>query len=489
MDVRDRSATELCGLLARRELRSRELLEALADRLAERNPELRAVVATNLEAARARADAADRALARGERRGPLHGLPLTVKDTFETVDLPTTSGSPTLAAHMAARNADAVERLLDAGAIVFGKSNTPLFAGDCQAYNEVHGTTGNPWDLARTPGGSSGGSAAALAAGLTPLELGSDIGGSIRNPAHFCGVYGHKPTFGIVPMRGHIPGPPGLLVTADLAVCGPLARTAADLALALGVLAGPSPVAAKGWRLELPPPRRERLREVRAALWLEAGPIPLAREVGALLQGAADALGRAGVRIDDRARPDVDPDDAYRLYARMVWGEMAPGVPPAELASLDERLGALRPSDRSPDAERTRGVSGRHRDWLADTEAREQMRARWAAFFERFDLLLCPIMPTAAFPHDHSPIDARTIDVDGRRYSYWDQIFWAGLVTIAYLPATVAPVGRTRAGLPVGLQIVAPHLEDHTSIRFAELMADVTGGFEPPPRYREPVVR
>ncbi len=482
-DVLDRSATELCDALARGEIASRELLEGLVDRLSRRNPEINAVVATNLEAARHRADAADRARTRGERLGPLHGLPMTVKDTFETVDMPTTAGAPELAKHLAERDADGVERLIGAGAIVFGKSNTPLYAGDLQAYNEVYGTTNNPWDLERIPGGSSGGSAAALAAGLTPLELGSDIGGSIRNPAHFCGVYGHKPTYGIVSMRGHIPGPPGTLAAADLAVAGPLARSAADLRLALGVLAGPDGATSRAWRLELPPPRHERLRDYRAAVWLEGGPIPLAREAGEVFQRAADALGCAGVRVDERARPELDPDVVYGLYSRLVWGAMSPGLPGEQLEALDDEYAALRPGERGMLQDRVRGASGRHREWLVDHEARTRLRARWASFFERFDVLLCPIIPTPAFPHDHGPIDQRTVEIDGKRYPYWDQIFWAGLITVAYLPSTVVPAGRTRGGLPVGLQVVAPYLEDLTSIRFAELIADVIGGFESPPRY------
>jgi amidase len=483
-EVADRTAVELCAALAGGELRSRDLLEAFVDRIERRNGPINAVVATNLAAARARADAADRSIARGERLGPLHGLPMTVKDTFESVDLPTTAGAPELAGHFAARNADAVERLLGAGAIVFGKTNSPLMAGDFQSYNEVYGTTRNPWDPKRGPGGSSGGSAAALAAGLTSLELGSDIGGSVRNPAHYCGVYGHKPTFGIVPLRGHVPGPPGTLTTPDLAVAGPLARSAPDLRLALGVLAGPDPIAAKAWRLELPPARGERLADYRAALWLSGGPIPLAREVGDCLQRAADALARNGVKLDDRARPDFDPDEIYGTYKRLLAGAMATAVPEPDFARMEAELAALAPEMQGFDEDQTRGAAARHRSWLIEDERRQHLRARWAEFFRDWDVLLCPIMPTAAFPHDQGPIEDRTIEVDGARYRYWDQVFWAGFATVAYLPATVAPAGRTRAGLPVGIQIIAPHLEDLTSIRFAELAADAIGPFEPPPAYR-----
>src|SRR5690606_37586313 len=216
------------------------------------NPALNAIVATDIEAARERARAADAALAAGESWGPLHGVPITIKDTFEVAGMPTTAGAKELRDHRPSSNAVAVQRLLDAGAIVFGKTNVPLYAGDLQTYNEVYGSTSNPWDLHRTPGGSSGGAAAALAAGLTALELGSDIGGSIRTPSHFCGVCGLKPSYGIIPSRGHIPGPPGTLSEADISVTGPMARSVDDLELALDILAGPDTPAAKGWRLELP---------------------------------------------------------------------------------------------------------------------------------------------------------------------------------------------------------------------------------------------
>ena len=198
-------AKTLLARLKKGEITSRALLDAYYTQIDARNPLINAVIAQNRDAARLRADEADAATARGESWGPLHGLPLTLKDTYEVPGLPCTAGSPSLKSHMPKKAATAVQSLLDAGAIVLGKTNVPLFASDIQSYNKLHGTTHNPWNADLTPGGSSGGAAAALAAGFTPLELGSDIGGSIRTPAHFCGVYGHKSTQGIVPLRGHIP--------------------------------------------------------------------------------------------------------------------------------------------------------------------------------------------------------------------------------------------------------------------------------------------
>jgi amidase len=332
------------------------------------------------------------------------------------------------------------------------------------------------------PGGSSGGSAAALAAGLTGLELGSDIGGSIRNPSHYCGVYGHKPSYGLVPLRGHIPGPPGQLAESDLGVVGPMGRSPADLGLALDVLLGPDEWEARAWRVELPPPRRERIEDYRLALWLDDPLCPIQSEVGDRLQDAADALARAGAAVDAKARP-VDALESFSVYLRLLYGALASGFPEEVLVRLDAQAEDLAPEDESLPANLTRGASQRHREWRAVHERRTHLRARWAAFFRDFDAVLCPIMPTAAFPHDHGDIAARTIAIDGRPLSYLQQIFWAGHATAAYLPATAAPVGRTRAGLPVGVQVIGPFLEDRTPIDVTSRLEELIGGFTAPPGY------
>lgn len=478
-----RTATDLCAALVRRQISALELLEHHLARQERLGGSLNAVVATDEEGARARAREADAALARGESWGSLHGLPMTIKDSYEVVGMPTTSGAPELAEHRPRRNADAVERLVGAGAVVWGKTNLPLYAGDFQSYNAVYGTTGNPWNLERVPGGSSGGSAAALAAGLTPLELGSDIGGSIRNPAHYCGVYGHKPSFGIVPLRGHIPGPPGTLGAPDLAVAGPLARAPQDLTLAIDLLAGPRPEDA-AWRLELPAPRGETLRDFRVAAWLEEpASLPIASDVGALLQAAVDRIAAHGVSVDAKVRPGFDPAESHARYLRLLNAQMAGGFPPEVLAGFDAALAELSDDDHSAVAETIRGVSGRHRTWASENERRHRQRALWAEFFRDVDILLCPVMPTAAFPHDSSPFDGRTIEIDGIPHPYLGQLFWAGLITVAYLPSTVVPIGRTPEGLPVGMQIVGPWLEDRTPLAVAALLEDLLGAFEPPPDF------
>jgi len=480
------SAAELVAAIRAGRLGSRELLDHLVARIERLNPAINAVVTLDLERARARADEADAASARGESWGPLHGLPMTIKDSFETAGLATTSGAPKWADHVPKKDAVAVARLKGAGAVVFGKTNLPLYAGDVQSYNEIHGVTNNPWDPLRGSGGSSGGAAAALAAGLTPLELGSDIGGSIRNPAHFCGVVGHKPSYGLVPMRGHLPGPPGTLSETDIAVAGPLARRVDDLELALGVLAGPDVWATRAWRLELPEPRHAKPGEYRVAAWLDDPACPIDGEAGAVLEAAVAALRESGVAIDEGARPGVGFLDAFRIYQRLLNPVMASGMSDETFERYIKIVAGLPPErdDEEPVLRFPRYAIARHVDWLRANERRTKQRAAWAAFFEDFDILLCPVMPTAAFPHDHEPDwTKRRITVNGQPFSYIEQIAWAGMIGAAYLPSTVVPAGLTAGGLPVGIQVVGPYLEDRTALAFARHLEAVTGGFRRPPGY------
>ncbi|CAN5472530.1 amidase [soil metagenome] len=478
------SALQLAAAIRSREMSSRELLDHYLARVERFNPQLNTLVTLDAERARTRADAADSALARGESWGALHGVPVTIKDSFETAGLLTTSGSPTLATHVPKANAVAVQRLVDAGAVVFAKSNLPTFAMDWQSYNPVFGTSNNPFDLARTPGGSSGGAAAAVAAGLTGLELGSDIGGSIRIPAHFCGIYGHKPSHGLVPQRGHIPGPPGTLGETDIAVIGPLARDADDLAAALDILAGPVAEEATAWRVQLPPPRHTALREFRVAAWLDDPLCPVDEETRACHRRMIDALRAAGVTVDETARPGFAFAEAHRHYASLLYAATSPGLPREQFEQLARAADAAPADVHNDSLAFVRGATQRHRDWIVTNEMRHRMRGAWARFFGAHDVLLCPVTPTAAIRHDHSePFPARVLSVDGAARPYTDMVMWSGLIGMALLPSTVAPVGRTRAGLPLGVQIVGPYLEDHTSIRFARVLAEVTGGFARPAGY------
>lgn len=475
-------ATELAGQLRTGEVSSRELLDFFLDRVERHNPQLNAVVTLDAGRARSRADQADARRAGGAVPGALHGLPATVKDSFETAGLRTTCGAPLYSRHVPGSSAEAVRRLEEAGMVTFGKTNVPIYTGDLQSYNVLFGTTGNPWDPTRTCGGSSGGAAAAVAAGLTACELGSDIGGSIRIPAHFCGVYGHKPSYGIVPLRGHIPPPPGSLSAPDLAVAGPIARSAEDLDLLLGVLAGAQAPDGAAWKLALPPPRAARLKDFRVAAWLDDRAFPIDNEVSAPLVTLVELLRKAGAKVDEGARPALTLAENFDDYLRLLWPVTTAHLTQKALARIQEAGGTADPDSVHWRLARYVGIS--YSEWLRLNEKRELVRARWRAFFEHYDVLLCPVGPVCAFAHDHSEdLIARSIGINGHRRWYWEQLAWISLATLAYLPATVAPAGCSRSGLPVGVQIVGPWLEDRSCIGFAKLLADVAGGFTPPPAF------
>jgi amidase len=477
-DLPYRSARAAAAAIRAGKIRAREHLEALLERQKKLDGPLNCVVTIDAERARAEADAADAGVRRGDELGPLHGVAMTVKDSFQTRGMRTTSGAPELAGFVPAIDAAPIARLRASGAVIYGKTNLPIYAGDAQSYNEVFGTTNNPWNVERTVGGSSGGSAGALAAGLTPLELGSDIGGSIRGPASDCGVTGHKPSFGIVSARGHIPGPPGSLTQADIAVVGPLARDVDDLELALDVLVGPDEWHAPAVRLELPPPRHRELDDYRVAAWLDDPACPVEREVREGLEAAARALEREGARVDGDARPGLDFAPSVDTYRRLLSAAMSGGVPRDVVEAFAQAQG----DDEVARARRETAV--RHRDWLGLNERRLQMRQRWHEFFREWDAVLLPVLPTVAIPHDHSePIAARTFECDGETRPYLDRVAWAGLTGVAYLPATVVPVGTTSAGLPFGVQIAGPFLEDRTTLALARHLERVCGGFQRPPGF------
>jgi amidase len=374
------------------------------------------------------------------------------------------------------------ERLAGAGAVIFGKSNVPIWLADWQSYNEIYGTTNNPWDLARSPGGSSGGSAAALAAGLTGLELGSDIGGSIRVPAHFCGVYGHKPTYGLCPPTGHALG--DWAAHADIAVIGPLGRSAGDLTLGLDAIAGADVADGAAARPKLAPPRKRELRDLKVAVMLDHAAAPVDGAVQDRLQALVDFLGKRKVKLDDKARPDIDFAESYRVYLALMYAALSAGQTPQEFQKNLDAANALAADDNGYRAHYYRAATLRHKDWLPLNEKRHQLRRRWAQFFAEYDLLICPPATCAAFPHDHRDWRERSLVINGKTRPMEDIAFWAGLAGVAYLPATVAPIGTTPTGLPVGVQIVGPHLGDRQCIAFAEKLERDYGGFVAPPDYR-----
>ncbi len=479
-----RSATALGAAIHTGEIGCRELLEHYLTRVERHNPPLNAIIVTDLEDARHRADAADAALARGESWGALHGLPMTVKELFDVAGMPTTWGLTELKHSAANANALAVDRLLAAGAVIFGKTNVPVLLADSQSYNPVYGTTNNPWDTSRTPGGSSGGAAAALAAGLTGLELGSDIGGSIRNPAHYCGIYGHKPTYGIAPPRGQALY--GNVAASDISVIGPLARSAEDLALALDIIAGPDPIEAAGWRLDLAAPRGNALSDYRIAVMLDDPNCEVDREVQDILQRLVDFLAGHGVRVSDRARPDIDRTELYDVYIKLLRAATSRRLTQDVFERHVEAAHGLDPADQSYVARMTRGVTLTHRGWLAGNEERHRLRLKWAEFFRDFDLMLCPVTAGAAYPHDHDHEGERwkrMIEINGKPAPTINDLFWAGLCGLVYLPATVAPAGLTAKGLPVGVQIIGPQYGDKSCIAFAGLLERAYRGFVPPPNF------
>ncbi len=481
------SAAALVKAIKGKRISAVEALQAMLERIKAVNSAINAVVTVDEEGALARARAADEALARGEDLGPLHGLPMTVKDSWETAAIRTTAGAKEFADYVPREDAVGVARLKAAGAIIFGKTNLPSYAADIQSYNPLFGITNNPWDESRTVGGSSGGAAAALAAGMTPLELGSDLAGSIRVPAAMCGVYGHKPSYRAIPMRGHIPGPPGTQSEADLAVAGPMARTAQDLQLSMDVLTGPNAREAKAWQLKFPGPRHKALKAYRVACWFDDPYCPVQESLRDKLEDLADKLEKAGARVDRTARPPFSLKDNHDIYLTLLGAVVGAGMPPKlfrqiqrglPLARLAQRLGQVPPEMTTY----LEGCTQHTRHWITTNEARTRLRAEWDSFFTRYDVLLTPVLPTNAFVHNtKGNILNRKLVIDGKTRHYLDLFTWCGLATTSYLPVTTAPIGLDASGLPSGVQIIGPYLEDRTCMDFAARLDRLTGGFMAPP--------
>jgi amidase len=475
---------ELVGALAAGKISALELTDHVIARIEAVDQKLNAVVARDFDRGRDAAKSADAALARGERR-PLLGIPMGVQESFDVAGLPTTWGVPQFKNFVPQDDAVMVARVKAAGAVILGKTNVPYLLGDWQSYNDIYGTTNNPWDLGRTPGGSSGGSSAALAAGFGPLSLGSDIGGSLRVPAHYCGIYAHKPTLNLIPPRGH--RPPGMVQrVSDLAVVGPMARSAADLDLALDVTAGPDEARAGiAYRLALPKPRHEHLKDFRVLVIGDHPSVPTAAAVRAALDLLSQRLVKAGAKVAHASPLLPDLAASARLYMRLLMSALSERWPAEIYQQAQTTAAAVKSDDDSLEAERHRGAVLSHRDWAAADTARIALQQQWADVFREWDVVLCPPMPTPAFVHDHSPMLERRVEIDGKQFSFFDQLVWPEIATTPGLPATAAPIGLSDTGLPIGVQIVGPHLEDRTPIAFAALMEREFGGFVPPPGYAD----
>lgn len=470
--------------LAAGRLTAVDLLEATIAQVGKINPALNAVVHTDFANARKAAAASDARRAAG-KAGPLEGLPITIKDGFDVAGMVTASGAPVYKDRVAAEDAAAVARLRKAGAIIYGKSNVPFFCGDFQSYNPVYGTTNNPWDAARSPGGSSGGAAAAVATGMSAFELGSDLGGSIRWPAHATGLFGLKTTWGLVSTWGHVPPPPERRIerNGELTVAGPLARSADDLSLVLDVIAGPRDPAQAAEPYAAA--RQTSPKGLRVALWIDESMAPVDASVADAARKAADALAREGAIIDERARPPFSLAEAYEIYAVLNHAIVASGLPDKVRDKIVAAAAGLPKGDLSHRALQARGARMAAEDFADISARRKAVLAGWADFFKGVDVLLCPPAPVGAIAHDHNPdIHARRLKVNDREIPYLDFLLWSSLATGGNLPAAVAPILRAADGAPRGVQIIAGAFEDRTAVAVAKMLEGLCGGFVAPPSAR-----
>ncbi len=475
------SARELAAKIRAKEISSLELTEHFINRIEQLDDDINAVVVRDFDRAMAAASKADKQLTAGDITGPLHGVPVTVKEAFNIAGLATTWGIPSLKDNIADADAEVVKRFKQAGAVFLGKTNVPYVLGDFQSYNDIYGVTNNPWDTSRSPGGSSGGSAAALAAGLCALEAGSDIAGSIRVPAHFCGLYGHKPTWGVVPDQGH--ALPGAIAPPDLAVVGPMARSIEDLKLAMNLLAGAQPLNQPGWQLRLPRPDKNSLGEYKVAIWSGDEIAPVDEETTARAVGIGETLAKLGANVSDRARPDIDFKKNQAIYSSLLWPLMTAGATDEQYLQARQLAESIPPGDLSDSAIAARARALSHRDWLLYNNQREYLRYAWREFFDEWDILICPVFSVPAFTHDHSPIEQRRLTVNGVSQEYFQSIFWAGVSTVSYLPSTVFPTGLSRNALPIGLQAISAEYNDYITMDFVNLLTKQIGGFQAPPGY------
>lgn len=474
-DILELDATGQLLALQSGAITARELLERSIGRADELKVQLNAVVSRDLKSARRRADEIDRARAEGRSLGLLAGLPMTIKDTLDVDGLPASAGSGKLL-NRPAGDAAVVARVKLEGAVIWGKTNVPVMAADWQSYNALYGTTNNPWNLDWTPGGSSGGAAAAVAAGITALEIGSDIGGSLRIPASFCGVFSHKPTYGLVNQRGHVPPAPGILAEPDLNVVGPIARSARDVRLLLSILAdGPMPTDA---------PAAE-LKDLRVAVWLEDDVLSLDPEVRSVIEGFSDALLAEGAVVETVESP-VPGGTLMDAYGVLLLGLLGADLPSGRArmlnllrvpARLARRLGAGPKSS----AAQILAYTASHKDWLAANETRARLNRRMSEFFERWDVLIAPSAPVGPFPHDHRPFERRRLSCSGSgEIPYASMLDWIALATTCGLPATAVPAGMTESGKPVGVQLIGPRLGDSRTLAIAQAVEERLGGYRRP---------
>lgn len=474
------SAADMLEALQQLQISSVELLEMHLERIEKYNPKINAIVIPNYDNARKAAAAADEARARGES-GPFLGLPLTIKDCLDVEGLTGTGGLKQFAKRTADSDSRLSGRVLGAGGVLMGKTNVPPSASDWQSANPIFGRTNNPWDLSKSPGGSTGGGAAALAAGLTPLEFGSDIGGSIRIPAAFCGVFGHKPSETALPRSGHFPGSPLPNPANVMSVQGPLARRAVDLELAMDVISGPDVGEDVAWRLELPPSRHQRLADFRVAILPLIDWLPVDAEISASLEELVGSLRRAGATVRE-AKPEAFGDlrRHHELYSSILAARTSAGTPEKDRRHRAEKM---RQGDDPFGEALARGLEASASDYNLWLRERELFRKSYREFFTEWDILLAPNDITVAFPHTDEPWPKRRLDINGQPVFYGLQTVYPAVATLSGQPSTAFPTGLTKAGLPIGLQVIGPYLEDRTTMRFAALVEQEFGSFRAPPGY------
>jgi amidase len=480
------SATALVAALRAGAITSAALTELYIRRIQRHDPALNAVVVRDFTRAREEAAAADHACARGEAR-PLQGLPITLKESINVTGLHTCCGVPDWKGFISQHDAPAASRMCGAGAVLLGKTNVPPMLADWQSANPVYGKTNNPWDLARTPGGSSGGSAAAIAAGLSALEVGSDIGGSIRVPAVFCGVYGHRPSETLLPRSGQFPMPPLPNSAVVMGVQGPLARSAEDLELALSVLQGPEAGEDVAWKVSLPAARRERLADFRVAVMPPIPWLVVDEQITAALADLAGRLAKMGAVVKEIQPEGLGDHREYHAFYRTLLAAVTGAR--VDPDTRRQRVAMLRKAGDEFSLGGVRGLEGSAGDYLVWNGRREQHRAAWRAFFREWDVLLAPAINVLAYPQIERawpPDDSDqtlTFTINGRAVPYLQGLVYPALSTVPGQPATAFPLGISREGLPVGLQAIGPYLEDLTPIRFAALLAREIGGFRKPAGY------
>ncbi|HQT63092.1 MAG: amidase [Acidocella sp. 20-57-95] len=480
MDTAFATARRIASLIKAGKISALEVTDFYIARIEAFDDALNAVVVRDFDRARAQAKSLDRTKKKHAKLPPLYGVPMTLKESFDVAGLPTTWGVEAARDNIAKTDAIAVQRFKAAGAVVLGKTNVPVMLADWQSSNPIYGTSNNPWDMARSPGGSSGGSAASLAAGFSALDAGSDIGNSLRDPAHYCGIYAHKPTYGICAMRGHSLS--GSFAPPDISCIGPMARSAGDLALGLSVMAGPEEIEA-GWQLALPKSTVKSLKGLRVAIMADHPLCPVETEISDAMLELGKFLKKSGAKVNYTARPDFDAAAVFENYMLLLNSALSARMPDKVIDKMRQMLNTAA-DETSPGFMTARGVLLEHRLWLRENEERARLRTVWADFFKDYDVLISPAASTAAVPHDHSGnMSERSILVNGEPMIFGQQLFWAGYSCNFGLPSTAAPLGFTQAGLPFGMQIIGAPYADATTIAVAGLLEKDWLGFVAPLAY------